>query len=169
MKKGRNKSISGKFMGTVNKSWQERQMSLYLNKTLVYAQKDVIKGEFDCANCQVNVLKNQEEAGGVNSNGPMWYFEIVSKSGEKLTMGADAEWRRDKWIEVITAVRDGTWEKEAEFVCSSGDNKKETPPDVLEDLMLWQSEQNPLCADCGAAHPTWASVNSGTTICTACR
>ncbi len=165
-KKSRGKSM----FSSVKASWQEREFTLYTSKKLIYADKDIIKGEFDIARCSARP-RTAKEVGG-HDDVLKFYFEIVG-TNETLVLAADAGWRRDKWIEQVLAVASGTWVEDEPAVPVSKlpppGEAHTTDPVVkarLEEYVA--TEGNTECADCTAGLPTWASVNNGLTICTAC-
>jgi len=165
VKKSRGKSAFGSMKAA---SWQEREFSLYINKKLTYSDAGVVKGEIDCDGCQVRKLTEKEA--GAKDGVIAYHFEIKSNAGDVLILAADAEWRRDKWCSQIEAVNNGTWVAEVSEAVSklppSGQEHK-TEPHIKEKLNNFCS-QSATCADCNAPHPSWASVNNGVVICTAC-
>eukprot|EP00605_Chrysophyceae_sp_TOSAG23-4_P000753 GSChrysophyteH1.ASY1.ANO1.842.1 assembled CDS len=125
----------------------------------------------DVTGCEV-VHRTAKEV-GAKEGALSFYFEIIGPS-ESLVVAADAAWRRDKWIEQIRAVVSGAWVDDALPVEISKlpppGEAHTTDPEVkmrLDEFVL-TGDGNQECADCSAPHPTWASVNNGSIICTAC-
>ena len=165
VKRSRGQSLFG---GVKPASWTEREFCLYKSKRLVYADRDVIKGEFDVTGAQA-VACTAQEVGA--KEGVMSFFFELRKEGAKetLVLAADAAWRRDKWIEQISAVADGSWVNDTPAVMVSAKAPTATDPEMKAVLDAYCAlEGNSECADCGAASACWASVNNGLTICTAC-
>ena len=149
-------------------SWQERSFTLYLSKKLIYADGDVIKGEMDVSGAKLSLLTATDV--GAKEDALVFHFEIENGAGESLVLAADASWRREKWMEQIRTVSDGTWVDDTPAIVSKLPPPGEahtTDPDVKARLNSF-CEQSPKCADCNAPSPAWASVNNGVTICTAC-
>lgn len=165
VKKSRGKSTFGAMKAA---SWQEREFTLYMNKKLVYSDGGVVKGDFDCDGAKVK--KMTEKEAGAKDGTHAHHFEIINKAGDALILAADAEWRRDKWCAQIEAVNAGTWVAETLDQVSKlpppGEEHK-TEPSVKARLDAFCS-QSAECADCNAPSPSWASVNNGVVICTAC-
>ena len=166
VKKSRGKSM----FGGVKASWQEREFTLYSSKKLVYADKDIIKGEIDITGATARA-RTAKEVGG-SDDVLKFYFEIITDS-ETLVLAADAGWRRDKWIEQITSVVNGTWVDDAPAIPVSKlpppGEAHTTDPAIKARLEAYAAiDGNTECADCSSALPSWASVNNGVIICTAC-
>ena len=167
VKASRGKSMFG---GVKASSWQEREFTLYKKKILIYADKDIIKGEFSVSGCTVTSKTAQEV--GMKEDALKFYFECKNDQNEILTLAADAAWRRDKWIEQIISVSNDTWVEDIPVASvysnlpPAGEEHK-TASDVKERLDEY-CKQSPECGDCDSLHPTWASINNGLTICTAC-
>ena len=166
-KRSRGATLTGKLM----KSWRERQILLYKSKVLVYYSEEgntseYLRGVFDLNNASVSRVKNKKKIQDYEDSGSVHILRIVSAEGEKLVLAADADWRIEKWIEQLKAVIAGSWVPDKVLIRKSATGGKLTDPKVLTMLLDYVSSN--LCADCGAQNPTWASINIGVLVCTAC-
>lgn len=149
---------------------------LYKSKMLVYYSEQGsvsahLRGVFDLRNATVEKVDNKKKIQEYGESGSVHIVRITGADGEKLILAADADWRIDKWIEQLKAVVAGTWVPDKAMPTTSASEKsatggKLTNPEVLTKLLDYASQNR--CADCEAPNPTWASVNLGVLVCTAC-
>lgn len=171
-KRSRGSTLTGKFI----KSWRERQVMLYKSKVLLYYSEqgsltENLRGVFDLRNATVAKIDCKKKIQDYGESGSVHIIRITSADGEKLILAADADWRIEKWKEQLEAVVAGTWIPDKSISSSSTLEKsatggKLTDPQVLTKLLDYASQNR--CADCDAPNPTWASVNIGVLVCTAC-
>jgi len=86
-------------------------------------------------------------------------FEVISPQGSLLLQAISQE-EMQLWMQTI---QNGTAELLGSLTRMSTRALENTTLGVLRAV-----DGNALCADCGAAHPTWASINLGVIVCLAC-
>jgi len=161
----------GVFQRQVASLWSERRFELLSSKSILYYDGSKLKGQYDLKG-EVSVVSLEGESAKEGEH--RFIFEVRNGDDETLVLSADSEWRKDKWAQVIMQVATGTWVKEDEeaIAAARSSSSKRGQSDELSAQTKAQvfeyAKQNPFCADCSAASPTWASVNNGVLICTAC-
>ena len=175
-KKSRGRSLLSAAAGA--NRWAERRFCIYWpEQVIVYHENQSVKGEFNLdENCSVRKVGPEDDDG----KHPHLFELRNSSSGDVLRCAADSGWRMDKWVEVIQQVLAGTYAPVAPATAAAAvlEGSKASSPRPRPRMSAMQPETkaaltvlaqlSPLCADCATPDPTWASVNNGVLICTAC-
>jgi len=178
-KKSRGRSLLAAAAATASNRWTERRFCIYFpEKVIVYFEGHSYRGEYKLDEHTTVTNVDIDEDDSVRRH----VFELHnSSSGDILRCSADSDWRAKKWVEVITQIITGKFSPEAITVTVGTEVRKlgTTPSSSVLRRLSGMSittktalgdlaRQSPQCADCAAPAPTWASLNHGVLICTAC-
>lgn len=170
-KKSRGRGILSGVPGSSR--WAERRFCIYFpERVIVYLDHDVYKGEFSIdEHTTIRVLSAEEE-------GDSHVFELHNPSnGDSLRCAADSDWRCAKWVQVVKQVINGEFvvEDASPSTGRGGSNGGGPQRRRMSDMsmetkarLVEVATRSPTCADCDAPNPSWASVNNGVLVCTAC-